>query len=90
MKTVLFFGITVAVVVVVARQIRKWGRERVTMEELDQILTEILGDCLEAYCEDCDGILAQGTGQYKDDVFTAAFNHGEIYDHEVKVRSWAD
>lgn len=90
MKTMIFFGITIIVVVVVARQIKQWERNRVTMEALDQVLAEILGDCLEAYCEDCDGILAQGTGQCKDDVFTEAYNHGEIYDHDVRVRSWLD
>jgi len=90
MKTVFFIGVTVAVTIFVARWFREWEMKEATMEELDRVLQEILGDCLEAYCDECDGILAQGTGQYKEDVFTVAYNHREIYDHDVRVRSWAD
>jgi len=90
MKTLIFLALTVAVTVKVAQFFRDWETREAAMEELDQVLKEILGDCLEAYCDECDGVLAQGTGQYKEDVFTVAYNHREIYDHDVRVRSWAD
>lgn len=89
-NTIFWVAATVVVAIIVDRKMRELAQRKVFVDELDKILGEILGDCLEAYCEDCDGILAQGTGQYKEDVFTAAYNHGEVYDHEVRVRSWAD
>lgn len=58
--------------------------------DLDMLLTKILGDCLEAYCEDCSKILATGTTMYHTLVTTVAYHHSEEYDHEVHVRSWAD
>lgn len=90
MKTIVLLGLTVAGVVIIASQVRKWTREEAVMQELDDMLNEILGDCLEAWCEDCDRILAQGTGSRKPDVSREAYVHGEIYDHEVHVRTWAD
>jgi hypothetical protein len=90
MKTIVFLGLTIAVVVILAEQVRKWTREEAAMQEVDMMLTEILSDCLEAYCEDCNRILAQGTGTRKPDVSSAAYHHSEIYDHQVFVRSWAD
>lgn len=90
MKTLLFVGFILLGVVVIGREVRKWTREEAVMQELDEMLAEILGDCLEAYCEDCGQLLAQGTGNRKPDVSREAYVHGEVYDHEVHVRSWAD
>lgn len=90
MKTILIIGFVLLGVVVIGREVRKWTREEAVMQELDTMLAEILGDCMEAYCEDCGQILAQGTGTRKPDVSSAAYHHSEVYDHEVHVRSWAD
>lgn len=58
--------------------------------DLDAVLAVILGSCLEAFCEDCDMVLASGTKVYHNMVSTVAYYHGEQYDHDVHVRSWAD
>lgn len=90
MKTILILGFILLGVVVIGREVRKWTRETAVMQELDEMLAEILGDCIEAYCEDCGRMLAQGTGNRKPDVSSAAYHHSEVFDHEVRVRSWAD
>ena len=90
MKNILFLAATITGVILFSKIIRKWEREEAAMEELDDMLEEILGDCLEAYCDDCEHVLAQGTGIRKDDVAEAAYNHSEVYDHMVHLRSWAD
>lgn len=89
-KTIVLLGLTVAWVVIIAKQVRKWTREAAVMQELDDMLAEILNDCMEAYCEDCDRVLATGTGNLKPDVSHEAYVHSEVYDHNVHVRSWAD
>ena len=91
MKDIIFWAAATAVVVmIVDRQMRKLAQRKAIVDELDAMLAEILGDCLEAYCDDCEAILAQGTGDYKESVAEAAYNHGEFYDHMVRLRSWAD
>lgn len=90
MKTMLVLGLTIVGVVILASQVRRWTREEAVMQELDDILTEVLSDCLEAYCDDCGRLVAQGTGPWKEDVSREAYVHSEVYDHEVHVRSWAD
>lgn len=87
---IIFIGVTITVVTVIAVQARKLYREEAAMQELDAMLEEILGDCLEAYCDDCEHVLAQGTGVHKDMVADEAYNHSEVYDHMVHLRSWAD
>ena len=90
MKTLVLLGLTFAGVVILASQVRRWSREEAAMQELDMMLSEILGGCMEAYCEDCDHVLAQGTNPFHDQVEQVAYFHRETYDHEVKVRSWAE
>jgi TorA maturation chaperone TorD len=90
MKTLLLLGTIAAGVVILASQVRKWSREEAAMQELDQMLAEILGGCMEAYCEDCDHVLAQGTNPFHEQVAQVAYFHRETYDHEVRVRSWAE
>lgn len=91
MKDLVLLGLIVAGVVILAKQTEKWSREEAAvMEELDIILHEILGGCMEAYCEDCDHVLAQGTNPFHAQVGQVADFHRETYDHEVKVRSWAE
>jgi hypothetical protein len=89
-KTLLIIGFVLLGVVVIGREVRKWTREEAVMQELDQMLAEILGDCIEAYCDDCGRLIAQGTGSKKPEVSSAAYHHSEIWDHEVHVRSWVD
>ena len=60
------------------------------MYDLDDILMDVFGDCMEAWCEDCGLVLATGTGPYKPQVNNVAYVHSEVYDHEVHVRSWVD
>lgn len=90
MKDLILLGLIVAGVVILARQAEKWSQEEAAMEELDVLLYEILGGCMEAYCEDCDHVLAQGTNPFHAQVGQVADFHRETYDHEVKVRSWAE
>lgn len=90
MKTLILLGLVVAGVVILEARARKRLREEATMQELDMMLYEILGGCMEAYCEDCDHVLAQGTNPYHDQVEQVAYFHRETYDHEVRVRSWAE
>jgi hypothetical protein len=58
--------------------------------DLDLLLEEILGDCLEAYCEDCGTILATGTKNYHDLVANVGYDHEITFDHYVTVQSWLD
>jgi galactose-1-phosphate uridylyltransferase len=58
--------------------------------DLDLLLEKIFSDCLEAYCTDCGKILASGTQVYHEVVTNVAYNHGEIYSHDVLVRNWLD
>lgn len=97
MKTLVLLGLAVAGIVILdlqlrnhALQVRKQALEEAAMQELDIILYEILGGCMEAYCEDCDHVLAQGTNPFHDQVEQVAYFHRETYDHEVHVRSWAE
>jgi hypothetical protein len=91
MKNIIFITLTVAVVIVIAGQFKKMEKRQEAFEqEVDDVIRDVLDNCLEAYCEDCDQILAQGTGSYKDTVTSVAYTHREVYDHEVKVKSWAE
>lgn len=60
------------------------------MQELDDVLIEVLSDCLEAWCDDCGRLVAQGTGTWKSEVEQEAYIHREVFDHEVHVRTWLD
>jgi hypothetical protein len=75
---------------------RPWDVNNIPMErgespeELDDILGRILGSCFEAYCEDCDDVLAVGTGPYEQQVANIVYTHREIFDHETYIRNWAE
>lgn len=93
MKTLLFTGVTVSAVIALAWYARRQTRvaEEATLDyETDQMLIDVLSECMEAFCQDCGMVLAQGTHPYHDDVAAVAYNHGEMYDHDVRVRSWAE
>lgn len=103
MKDILFVAAAIAVVIVIAERYRKefpvenvfengrpWPELEEPEEELDDILARVLGSCFEAYCEDCDDVLAIGTGPYQSQVANVAYTHGEVFDHETWVRSWAE
>lgn len=92
MKTA-FIAILVTGVIYAIKAFAEYDDERREMEEssleIDNVLTDVLAGCMEAYCEDC-GVLAQGTHPYHDKVASVAYNHSEIYDHMVHLRTWAD
>lgn len=88
MRTLIFTGLTVLAVILWAKTLRE--KEETMNSETDVMLLEILSECMEAYCEDCEQVLAQGTHPYHDKVASVAYNHSEIYDHMVHMRSWAD
>lgn len=94
-KTLVAAAVVVGIIVFI-RRFNEYDGERKHVNdddpvyELDDILTEVFGDCMEAWCEDCGAVLATGTGPYKTQVSNVAYTHGSIYDHEVRVRSWAE
>lgn len=93
-KTLVAAAVVVGIIVFI-RRFNEYDDKRKPVEdepmyELEDVLTEVFGDCMEAWCEDCGAVLATGTGPYKTQVSNVAYTHGSIYDHEVRVRSWAE
>ena len=57
--------------------------------DLDKLLSSLLGNCFEATCEYC-GVFAVGTSAYHKVIAQAALHHQEASGHHVDLRSWAE
>ena len=65
------------------------------MNEVDELIRSVLGECLEAVCHEpdgdrCHGVLAMATVGYSDFIAERASGHAEATGHRVSVRTWAD
>lgn len=104
MRDIIFVAAAIGVVIFIAERFRKeyvplentfengrpWPEREEPPEELDDILARILGTCFEAFCDDCDDVLAVGTGPYEQQVMNIAYTHCEVFDHSAYVRNWAE